>query len=385
MFAARFLIRSRRTHRAIASISERRAVVFGAGCGRTHPRAEPVRDPSSSLLPVALLDDDPRKARLFIEGVRVRGTRHDLARVAERYRRQHPRHRCPRAPPRTSFASSRALAAGLRSGDPRPPAGPRDLRRPPDGVGPSQPRRRRPARSPSGRPRHERDRRRDRRPAGARHGGRRLHRLRAVPPDHALRPGPAHHARPRRERRCTPPSSRSRAGRCSTATTWSCATSATSRRCARVVRGAAARRSSSTRPRSSTCTMLERHPGEACKTNVLGTRNVLEAARAVGVETFVNISTDKAADPTCVLGWSKRIAERLTAGFDGRGDGRYVSVRFGNVLGSRGSVVHGVHRADPARGAGHRHPPRRRALLHDHPRGVPARPPGRRHRHAAAR
>jgi FlaA1/EpsC-like NDP-sugar epimerase len=86
-------------------------------------------------------------------------------------------------------------------------------------------------------------------------------------------------------------------------------------------------------------TMLERHPGEAFKTNVVGTLNVLEAARAVGVTTFVNISTDKAARPTCVLGWSKRVAERLTAGFNEECQGRYVSVRFGNVLGSRGSVV----------------------------------------------
>ena len=85
MFAARFLIRSRRTHRAIAAISERRAVVFGAGAGGRILVQSLVRGPGSSLLPVALLDDDPRKARLFIEGVRVRGTRADLARVAERH------------------------------------------------------------------------------------------------------------------------------------------------------------------------------------------------------------------------------------------------------------------------------------------------------------
>jgi FlaA1/EpsC-like NDP-sugar epimerase len=54
----------------------------------------------------------------------------------------------------------------------------------------------------------------------------------------------------------------------------------------------------------------------------------------------VNISTDKAADPTCMLGYSKRVAERLTADFARTQPGRYVSVRFGNVLGSRGSVVH---------------------------------------------
>ncbi|SDS34778.1 polysaccharide biosynthesis protein [Agrococcus carbonis] len=85
--------------------------------------------------------------------------------------------------------------------------------------------------------------------------------------------------------------------------------------------------------------MLEQYPDEAWKTNVLGTRNVLEAAHAAGVETFVNISTDKAANPTSVLGHSKQHAERLTAAFAARGCGRYLSVRFGNVLGSRGSMV----------------------------------------------
>ena len=73
---------------------------------------------------------------------------------------------------------------------------------------------------------------------------------------------------------------------------------------------------------------------------MLGTENVLTAAAEAGVGTFVNISTDKAADPTCTLGYSKRVAERLTADFARTQPGRYVSVRFGNVLGSRGSVVH---------------------------------------------
>ncbi len=86
-------------------------------------------------------------------------------------------------------------------------------------------------------------------------------------------------------------------------------------------------------------TLLERFPGEAVKSNVWGTLTVLEAAREAGVEHFVNISTDKAADPTSVLGYSKRIAERLTADVASRSDGIFVSVRFGNVLGSRGSVL----------------------------------------------
>jgi FlaA1/EpsC-like NDP-sugar epimerase len=87
-------------------------------------------------------------------------------------------------------------------------------------------------------------------------------------------------------------------------------------------------------------TLLEQFPLEAWKTNVLGTLNVLRAADEVGVEVFVNISTDKAANPACVLGYSKRLAERLTAFYATKpGTGRYVSVRFGNVLGSRGSVI----------------------------------------------
>jgi len=86
--------------------------------------------------------------------------------------------------------------------------------------------------------------------------------------------------------------------------------------------------------------LLESHPLEAFKSNVIGTLNVLTAAAEVGVGTFVNISTDKAAEPTCVLGYSKRLAERLTAEFARTQQGCYVSVRFGNVLGSRGSVVH---------------------------------------------
>ena len=86
-------------------------------------------------------------------------------------------------------------------------------------------------------------------------------------------------------------------------------------------------------------TLLEQFPLEAWQTNVVGTANVLAAAEAAGVSTFVNISTDKAASPTCVLGYSKRLAERLTAEYARNADGSWVSVRFGNVLGSRGSVI----------------------------------------------
>ncbi|HWG73773.1 MAG TPA: nucleoside-diphosphate sugar epimerase/dehydratase [Acidimicrobiales bacterium] len=85
--------------------------------------------------------------------------------------------------------------------------------------------------------------------------------------------------------------------------------------------------------------LLEMWPTEAVKTNVEGTNNVLAACAAHGVERFVNISTDKAANPTSVLGYTKRLGERLTAGTAERACGSYLSVRFGNVLGSRGSVL----------------------------------------------
>jgi FlaA1/EpsC-like NDP-sugar epimerase len=83
--------------------------------------------------------------------------------------------------------------------------------------------------------------------------------------------------------------------------------------------------------------LLERYPGEAVRTNVWGTLAVLE--HADGVERFVNISTDKAANPGCVLGYSKRITERLTAYASTVNPGTFLNVRFGNVLGSRGSVL----------------------------------------------
>ena len=87
--------------------------------------------------------------------------------------------------------------------------------------------------------------------------------------------------------------------------------------------------------------ILENAPDEAVKTNVFGTRNVLSACEEYGVEEFVLISTDKAVEPTSVMGASKRIAEMLTLAAAERCAGRctHTAVRFGNVLGSRGSVV----------------------------------------------
>lgn len=86
--------------------------------------------------------------------------------------------------------------------------------------------------------------------------------------------------------------------------------------------------------------MLEQYPHEGWKTNVGGTLNLLRAAERHGCRTFVNVSTDKAAEPTSVLGRTKQCAERLTSHYAVRTGGMYVSVRFGNVLGSRGSMLH---------------------------------------------
>jgi FlaA1/EpsC-like NDP-sugar epimerase len=86
--------------------------------------------------------------------------------------------------------------------------------------------------------------------------------------------------------------------------------------------------------------LLESNPGEAFATNVIGTLNLLRASAKYRVRRFVNVSTDKAADPISVLGYTKRIGERLTAWFGAQCEtGVFLSVRFGNVLASRGSVL----------------------------------------------
>jgi FlaA1/EpsC-like NDP-sugar epimerase len=85
--------------------------------------------------------------------------------------------------------------------------------------------------------------------------------------------------------------------------------------------------------------LLEMWPAEAVKTNVFGTQNLIDVAKRARVAKFINISTDKAANPTSVLGYSKRVAERLIAAAGADASGAYLSVRFGNVLGSRGSVL----------------------------------------------
>ncbi|HDX9638878.1 TPA: polysaccharide biosynthesis protein [Bacillus mobilis] len=86
--------------------------------------------------------------------------------------------------------------------------------------------------------------------------------------------------------------------------------------------------------------LMERNPEEAVKNNIFGTKNVAEAADTFKVNTFVMVSTDKAVNPTNVMGATKRFAEMLVQHMASVSTGtRFVAVRFGNVLGSRGSVI----------------------------------------------
>ncbi|RWZ59154.1 polysaccharide biosynthesis protein [Halobacillus fulvus] len=85
--------------------------------------------------------------------------------------------------------------------------------------------------------------------------------------------------------------------------------------------------------------LMEANPKEAFKNNVLGTKNVSEAADAAGVKTFVLVSTDKAVNPPNVMGATKRMAEMVIQSLSKQSATKFVAVRFGNVLGSRGSVI----------------------------------------------
>jgi FlaA1/EpsC-like NDP-sugar epimerase len=336
MFAARFVVRSRATRRHRWQ-EGRRAVIFGAGSGGRVLVESLVRDPESGITPVALLDDDPRKRRLSIAGIRVRGNRRDLGRVAQKYKADTLVIAVPSAtadtvrevsalaseadlsilvlPPVREIFSGRPSAADLRDLDLADLLG-----RPPvslDMAGISE---------------HLSGRRVLVTGAGGSIGSELCRQIAKFYPANLYM------------------LDRDESGLHGTQISidgHGLLDSDSLVLCD--IRDAEALRAvfECTRPEIvfhaaalKHLPMLERYPEEALKTNVVGTANVIAAARSVGVSTFVNISTDKAASPSSVLGWSKRVAERLTAAADAEEPvARYISVRFGNVLGSRGSVV----------------------------------------------
>jgi FlaA1/EpsC-like NDP-sugar epimerase len=337
MFAVRFLIRTSRSRHCTSQENQRRVIVFGAGDAGRRLLRSMMHDIGSGFFPVALLDDDRSKHRLRIDGVRVRGTRQDIGDVAHKYDATALVVALPEADAELiRELSDLAAAAGLDV-----------LILPPlrDIIG----------------------------------GQPTSHDLRDVNLEDLLGRRPI--------RMDTTVIAEQLAGRSVLVT--GAGGSIGSELCRQIARfgpsklylldrdesGLQATQLSLTgqgllqgdevilanicdqntlrtvfqltRPdivfhaaALKHLPLLESYPLEAWKTNVLGTANVLIAAAKAGVGTFVNISTDKAADPTCVLGYSKRVAERLTADFARTQPGRYVSVRFGNVLGSRGSVVH---------------------------------------------
>ena len=336
MFAARFLIRSRRTHQAVRGDSTKRAIIFGAGSGARILMQSLVRDPASGIVPVALLDDDRGKARLHFSGVRVRGTRDDIACIAAKYAATTLVIAVPSAtsetvrelsalaresgldvlvlPPVRELLGGRPTVSDLRNLDVADLLGRQpvdlDMAAIADHIGGKRV-------LVTG--------------AGGSIGSELCRQIAKFGPSRLLMldrdESGLHATQLSIEGRSTLDSDDILL--CDIRDVEALDAAFASSRPQIVFHAAALKH----------LTMLEHHPSEAFKTNVVGTRNVLEAARSVGVETFVNISTDKAARPTCVLGWSKRVAERLTASFNGVKGGRYVSVRFGNVLGSRGSVV----------------------------------------------
>jgi len=337
MFAVRFLIRSWRSRHMTSGENERRVIVFGAGDAGRRLLYAMTRDEQSGFFPVALLDDDKAKQRLSIDGVRVRGTRVDMDAVAQQLGATALAIALPMASAEMiRELSDLAVAAGLDV-----------LILPPlrDIIG-SQPTAydlrdvnledllgRRPVTMDTTAIAEELAGRRVLVTGAGGSIGSELCRQIA-------RFGPGKLYLLDRDESGLQATQMSLTGQgllqgdeVILANIRDVNTLRTVFQLTRpdIVFHAAALKH---------LPLLESFPLEAWKTNVLGTANVLTAAADAGVGTFVNISTDKAADPTCVLGYSKRLAERLTADFARTQPGRYVSVRFGNVLGSRGSVVH---------------------------------------------
>lgn len=336
MFTMRFVVRSYRWGRGADGTNQRKVIIFGAGLsGRQLVRALQ-NDAATTYAPVAILDDDPRKRHLRVDGLRVRGNRHAIREVAEQ-------------------TGATALVIAIPTADPELI---RDLRESARSAGlnvlvlpPTDERigsvggsdlRDLDLEDLLGRHRVELDERAisasiaDKVVLVTGAGGsigselaRQIHRF-----------GPRKLVLLDRDESALHSVQMSLTGRALLDDGTLALVS---------IRDLGALREVFARERPQLVfhaaalkhlTLLEQFPLEAWKTNVLGTLNVLRAAEEIGVDVFVNISTDKAANPGCVLGYSKRLAERLTAYYAAKHDtGRFVSVRFGNVLGSRGSVI----------------------------------------------
>ena len=337
MFAVRFVVRTWRNRRASLATGQRRVIVFGAGEGGRQLVRTMVRNPSAGFLPVAILDDDPRKARLHVDGVRVRGDRLLLDRVAltsgaetlaiampsaEAALIRDLRDRADRAglkvlvlPPISELFGAHPKPADLRDVDLNDLLGRRAVSMD-TGVISEQ---------IAGKVILVTG-------AGGSIGSELCRQI--------IRFGPRKLYLLDRDESGLQATQLSLSGSGLLDTDDIVLADIRDLETLRTVFQTAAPEIVFHAAALKHLPLLETYPLEAWKSNVVGTLNVLTAAAEAGVVTFVNISTDKAANPTCVLGYSKRVAERLTAGFARDHAGRYVSVRFGNVLGSRGSVVH---------------------------------------------
>jgi FlaA1/EpsC-like NDP-sugar epimerase len=335
MFAVRFVVRSARTWRSTAAAGDRRVIVFGAGEAGRHLVRNMIRDANSGFAPVAILDDDRARGRLTVDGVHVRGTREAMRKAAERYDAT----TLVIALPNADASLIRDLTA--RADD----AGLNVLTLPPlrDIIG-----------GPTSGDLRDVDLRDllGRRPidldttviaeqiagkrilvtgAGGSIGSELCRQISGFGPGKLFLLDRDESALQATQMTLTGDGLLDN----DEVVLADIRDPDTLREVFRTTRPDMVFHAAALKH----LPLLETYPLEAWKTNVLGTLNVLTAAAEAGVGTFVNISTDKAANPTCVLGYSKRLAERLTADVDRREPGRYVSVRFGNVLGSRGSVV----------------------------------------------
>ena len=337
MFAARFVVRSLRTHRRVAQREQRRVIVFGAGDAGRRLVREMTEDRRSGFFPVALVDDDPLKRRLPVEGLRVRGDRSHIPGLAGELRAEALVIAIPRAdaslirdlsdiaaeahldvltlPPLSDIIDGRVSTRDLRDLDLKDLLGRRAITMDTTAI----------AEQISGRNVLVTG-------AGGSIGSELCRQI--------ARFGPGKLYLLDRDESALQETQVSLTGQGLLDSDEVLLADIRDPEALRSVFEAAKPDIVFHAAALKHLPLLESFPLEAWKTNVKGTLNVLEASARAGVQTFVNISTDKAAAPTSVLGFSKRVTERLTAHFATTEPGRYVSVRFGNVLGSRGSVLH---------------------------------------------